>query len=785
VLDRAKGAAADSDQALRGQVALWWAIAWSADEAKRREGLNQADELLPSENALRPLLALWGARTWWRSDPNRALGFLESITKPPADWVCEIAVLRARSFKQLGRVDDAFTVLDSLVADAGSGRTDQHAMVACMRAELLLDAGQPQRALDALTDVRDTARADESLVDWFLKLQTDAANALGERDLLEDALAGMVERDASMKPFADVAHADTLFLRGDLPGCFAVFRSLEEPQDPSNPLAWVVAASARQLSNRSDVDAALDRAIELDPEAVEAPLVRRTRAFSAAGRGDVDAVEAYYGKLAAGTPDDRVMYHYCRAAALRQAGRRLEAIEEFESVEALSAETTSQVSATVRAQALAEKAILLLTSQKITEADKAVTKAEAAVADLPSNGLPALLTHLARGLLHMSRGEHNDADEALAAADAIAGTLPDQTGFSFAVEYLRGVNWMVAGAGAEEDALYWLTKAVDHRPADPDALEALGRVYLALDDPAKALDAFVTAVAGTSDPGPIASLLRDKATAQRQLGHLEAAVDTSREATTREPAEPRNWLSLGASQLELGRNNAAVSAFRRGWRLRPWPPDEIAAQLVLGLTKALLDDDRADDALDVLNEAKARQLARAEPLIELNHAVALLRLQRDDDAVEALKRANRPATANQVKASHSGRESWVGFWFGSHTSVARRIAGALLVIAALLALFPAIVNPEEASWLGWTATGNVRPLVPLAAIGLLFLLPVVTGIKFGNVEIDLPVPATPTVIDLQAVSWNAIEQKIRAISAAPVIAAPAQTTPHPELPKMS
>jgi tetratricopeptide (TPR) repeat protein len=376
-------------------------------------------------------------------------------------------------------------------------------------------------------------------------------------------------------------------------------------------------------------------------------------------------------------------------------------------------------------------------------------------------------------MLHMKRGEPAEADKALAEAAAVAEGFPASTGVAFVINYLGGVNWVTAGPYAAEDALRWLISAVAHKPDDPDALGALGQTYLMLDDPAAALDAFVKALSVSHGAKQTASLLRDKAAAQRRLGHLEAAVTSAREAATREPEEALNWLSLGASQLELGRNNAAAIAFRRGWRLRPRPSDRTATQLVLGLTKALLDEDRADDALDVLEEAPAQRLAENEHLIELNRAVALIQLDRYDEAADALMRADRSQDAEQLRenakqrrAMRSRRDSWLGFWFGPDVASQRRVLGALLVVAAGLALVPIVISSEKASWLGWVATGNIRPLVPLAVIALLFLLPVVIRIKFGEVEVEVeqPAPAAPTAIQVQAAGWDTVERKVESIS---------------------
>jgi tetratricopeptide (TPR) repeat protein len=787
VLDRAEAAVAQANPVLQGRVALWRAVAWSNDETKLREGLKRADDLLPPEWPERNILSYWQAKALAGSDPKRALSLIDSIATPHPAWLPDLAMTRATALVALDRPDDALTALQPVFVDAGALSTDQRAWIWTMRANLFLRLGEPKQAIEALADVQDSALADDKLANWFLGLQAGAASALGNRELLDAVFTQMADRDPSFRPMADYVHAETVLLHGDPAKAYKMFRLLEEPKDPSNALEWVVAASVRQVAGRVDVEQALDRAVELNAVMEANPIVRMTRAMLAMGRGDLDAIDAYEAQ--ASTPDQRIMAHYLRAAALRQLDRRTEAIGELEAVEAEARQMTSGLGVTLHAQALADKAVLLLLQDDVAEAEQAVAQAEALLPTLPPGGTAVLATRMARGLLHIKREEHAKADKELADAAAVASSFPAHTRLAFVIDYVRGVNWMTAGPDAAEDALRWLISAVNREPEDPDAQAALGQTYLVLEDPAAALDAFAKALSVGSGSKQTTSLLRGKATAQRHLGHLEAAVTTAREAATREPAEALNWLTLGASQLELGRDDAAAIAFRRGWGLRPRPSDRIATQLVLGLTKALLDEDRADDALKVVDDPLAQRLAEKEHLIHLNRAVALIRLARYDEGAEALVRANRSEDAEQLRenagqrrALHSRRDSWLGFWFGAAVPLHRRRLGALFVVAAVFALMPILINSEKVSWLSWVATGNIRPLVPLAIIALLFLLPVVIRIKFGEVEVEVeqPEPAAPTATEVKAVGWDAVERKVQSISTPQIMGKSTDALPPPK-----
>jgi tetratricopeptide (TPR) repeat protein len=787
LLDRAVPTFTDAAPGLRGRIVLWRAIAWANDEAKLRQGLEQADELLPPDWPDRTILAYWQAKVVAGSEPQRALSLLDSIAAPPASWLPDMTTTRATALAALDRPGEALAALEPLVADMDAVPTDQRAWIWTMRADLLLRSGEPKQATEALAAVKDLALADDRFASWFLGLQVGAASALGDRELLDAAFTQIADRTPSVRPLADYIHAETLLLAGDPAKAYELLRPLEEPKDPGNALDWALAASARQLAGRADMEEALDRAVELDAAMDANPVVRVTRAMVAIGRGDLDTIDAFGAH--ASTPDQRILAHYIRAATLRQLDRRTEAIGELEAVEAEARQVTTGLSVMLHAQALADKAVLLLLQDEVAEAEQAVAQAEALLPALAPGGPAMLLTRMARGLLHMKREEHAEADKALAEAAAVAITFPDSTRLAFVMDYVRGVNWMTAGPEAAEDALRWLTSAVNRQPDDPDAQAALGRTYLVLEDPAAALVAFAKALSGTSGDQQIASLLRDQATAQRQLGHLEAAVITAREAATREPQEALNWLTLGASQLELGRDDAAAIAFRRGWGLRPRPSDGVATQLVLGLTKALLDEDRADDALKVADDPLAQRLAEKGRLLHLNRAVALIRLARYDEAAHALVRADRSEDAEQLRqhaeqrrALDARRDSWLGFWFGVAVPLQRRCLGALLVAAAALALVPILVDPEKVGWLGWVATGNIRPLVPLAIIAVLFLLPVVIRIKVGEVEVDVepPEPAAPTATEVKAVGWDAVERKVQSISTPQLMGKSSDVLPPPK-----
>jgi hypothetical protein len=71
--------------------------------------------------------------------------------------------------------------------------------------------------------------------------------------------------------------------------------------------------------------------------------------------------------------------------------------------------------------------------------------------------------------------------------------------------------------------------------------------------------------------------------------------------------------------------------------------------------------------------------------------------------------------------------------------------------------------------------------VRLLAIALLFLLPVVIRLKFGNVDIGQPAPPAPTMTELQPASWHTIERKTRPVATIGIVVGSAGTLPRREL----
>lgn len=760
--------AGELDPVVRGRIALFRAVAWNDDETRLRQSVEEADRLLPADWPERPILA----HVLRTADPERALKLLDSIPRPSADWILGMAGTRVDALAALERWDDAVAALS--VFDGEGVRPKDRVAARCYRADLLLRAGRPEEAQEVLDGVEALALTMDEVADGFLEVQARVASERDDRDRLNSVYDRMAARTPRLQPLAQFARAESLLLAGDPVSAEETFRRLGEPADPHNAVAWAIAALARYYTDRPDAQEAEEQALALDPTVEDLPPLRSARAVAAARRGDAEGVDAAYGPLST-LPGHRTVYRSLRAWALREAGDNGAALAELDAAIDEARHTPSRETVMLGAQALAEKAMLLLGDGQIDAAEAASKEAEQAAASLAAPRLPTFLARLVRGFVLSARGAHQQADDMLVGART--SVLPHGDLLDFLVDFARGVNWLKAGPQAAEDALHYLSSAVRRKPDDPDTLHFLGEVQLTLEDPQAALDVLNRSLAGTGDLATAACVRRDLAAALRHLGRLEEAVAVGREAVAADPRDGRNWLSLGASHLELGRLEAAAVAFRRGWQLHPATSDRISTQLLLGLTKALVDAGDASAALAVLNDRRVHRLAAVEPLIELNRAVALWKLDRYNEAAEALDAAGRREDAAGLRQSRSARDSWVGFWFGPAASPARHACGWLLAVGAVLATVPILVDAERVHWLGWVAQGNVRPLVPLIIIGLLFLLPVTTRIKVGDVEIEQPASAAPILTELHAVSWDAVDRKLKRLATATLPASPAAALP--------
>jgi tetratricopeptide (TPR) repeat protein len=314
-----------------------------------------------------------------------------------------------------------------------------------------------------------------------------------------------------------------------------------------------------------------------------------------------------------------------------------------------------------------------------------------------------------------------------------------------------------------------LRRAAALDATEPDILRGLATVQIDLGDHDDAI-ATIEKAKEASDPtaavGHRADLERLHSIALRHTGRLESALERARQAVALDRADAQSWMTLGDSYQALDRLDQAAKAYRRGWDLSK-DDQRTAAGCLVGLSRALILGGKYRAALEAFESARnARRvagLAKTYGAVPFNRAVALLRSDDEGRALRELAaaaKAKHPVPQAAELAGRIGRRraregSWLGFWFldGGRT---RRLAGtALLTLLAVTAVVT-IADPAEVRGLWWVSADGNHRLVPLLAIAALLLLPIVTKLKVGGVEIEQPQPAVADVPELQPTSTDDI-----------------------------
>jgi tetratricopeptide (TPR) repeat protein len=313
----------------------------------------------------------------------------------------------------------------------------------------------------------------------------------------------------------------------------------------------------------------------------------------------------------------------------------------------------------------------------------------------------------------------------------------------------------------DEAALRAFARAAALDPTDSAVLRGVAELQTELGDHDASVETIDAALSHATDVADQCGLLRLRCLTLRRVGRLEAALESGRRAVALDADDAQNWLALGDVYQALDRLGPATNAYRRSWA-QSRREQRIAAQAVVGLTRALILADQSRSALDVLNAPEDRdriaRLTRTYGAVSFNQAVAMLRC--DDPlgarrALAAAARAEQPAPraaqlADQLSQRLSRDNSWLGFWFlDERRGLTRRLVGGMLLLLLVLTTVLAVANPAEIGWLSWVSpTGNQR-LAPLLVVAALLLLPLLTRLKLGAVEFEQPQPAVPDALELE------------------------------------
>jgi hypothetical protein len=197
---------------------------------------------------------------------------------------------------------------------------------------------------------------------------------------------------------------------------------------------------------------------------------------------------------------------------------------------------------------------------------------------------------------------------------------------------------------------------------------------------------------------------------------------------------------------------------------------------LVGLSSALILAGKNRAALDALGFShhgqRVTEIAKTYGAVSFNRAVALLRCGDEDRAMRELTaaaNAEHPASeaaelAGRMMRRRAREASWLGFWFLDRDSGrARQLAGVALLALLTITTVVTIANPAKIGWLGWVSPDGNHRLVPLLAIAALFLLPMVTRLKFGSVEIEQPQPTVAAVPELLPISADDVIEELTAV----------------------
>jgi len=244
---------------------------------------------------------------------------------------------------------------------------------------------------------------------------------------------------------------------------------------------------------------------------------------------------------------------------------------------------------------------------------------------MAKNKHTAAIQHLKQALAHHLAGRLMEAADcyktALAIEDALA---PNVRSRAFA-----GLAGLRLAQGRPDDARPAAVAALDADPANIEAMNVLGVVWMNLGKPDRAVEILTRAVEFTPDQPGIHNNL---GAALLDLGRIQEAADHISRAIQLDPAMAEAENNLGRVLLRIGRYAEAADKFKKATEINP---DFAIAHANLG--SVLLRDGRLDEA----ETALTRALSLAPNLVEAVNNLGNLqvRTRRLDEGLANYRRA--------------------------------------------------------------------------------------------------------------------------------------------------
>ncbi len=173
------------------------------------------------------------------------------------------------------------------------------------------------------------------------------------------------------------------------------------------------------------------------------------------------------------------------------------------------------------------------------------------------------------------------------------------------------------------------SRILSTRPRNGDAMHLLGAAYLALNQPADAVETLTKAARIERDNPEVHANL---GAALRGAGFPDRAAKSLRRALALNPNSLAALFDLGNTLNDLGRPQEAAKIFRKALAI---DPGSTRVMNNLGATLTALGD--AEQAVEILDRAAGLEPGNAA--IHNNLASALLALDRDDEALSRIGRA--------------------------------------------------------------------------------------------------------------------------------------------------